>query len=513
MAKGNSAISNAATAESQAISMAFGMGMVVIILGGTLWFTGSNRIVYYTSPIFKACGWLYNLVPGGGEAWGRVSYLHDAFRARAKDVSLFDFIRFADLALLPLVVLTAVIMAAAVGWTFTRRANQLARKPSPERLTQILSRKFSGVVPVMHLGSKLILDQLPKWRQQVWPEEVLLKTKINGKPLLTDNKVNLDQVRLYFQGQPKLIKGTQRLHSKMLGIQLVSILHDRNLAASGKKVVYPDRMSPAGKVMYGLLVAHAFGGKEGKKDYERAMNELNYSCTDHPEGLPNLSVAQWIFDKYRTHEKAANLFAVHHWEYTYLYALFFMAKRQGKVTHRQWLWLKPQDRVLFYVLNTVLRKVPHTESAAVWCQFDFERKAAKDGRVPISPEGHPQILVKPAEEAMVEAWHQYVTGTDDDEDKWWADGQVWRRANNVKLTVTSAPLPPSSALHAANADTRFDQEASREREEAAWRFDSKARQGAQSLMSDGESMNDFAALAAAAAGARGSAGSASGLDF
>jgi hypothetical protein len=512
MAKGSSATSNAANAESQAIQMVLGMGLVVLILGGALWFTGSNRIVYYWSPILKGAGWLYNLVPGGGEAWGRVSYLYDAFRARPKDVALFDFLRFADLALLPLVVLTAIGMAAAVVWTFTRSANKLARKPTPESLTQILSRRFSGVVPVMHLGSQLILDQLPKWRRQVWPEEVLMNHKINGKPMLTDNKVNLDQVRLYFQGEPKLIKGTNRLKSHMLGIQLVSILHDR-----GKKVVYPDRMSPAGKVMYALLVAHAFGGKDGKRDYERAMNELNFSCMNHPEGLPNLSVAQWIFDKYRLHERAANLFAVHHWEYTYLYALFFMAKRQGKVTHRQWIWLKPQDRILFYVLNTVLRKVPHTESAAVWCQFDFERKAAKAGLVPISPQGHPQIVVQPAEEAMVQAWNHHVRGTDDDEDQWWADGQIWRRANNV--TIQPPPLPPSEALQAANADTRFDDEARREREESAHRFSSKARNGAESLMGNGESMSDFAAMAAAAgrsggrAGGSAGTGAAGGFDF
>lgn len=507
---GGTAIRDAANAESQALSMAFGMGMVFLILGGTLWFTGSNRIVFYSAPVLKACGWLYNLIPGGGEAYGRVSYLHDAFRARPKDVALFDYLRYVDLTLQPLVVVTAVVMAGLVAWTFTNRANDLARKPSPERLLKILSRKFSGIVPVMHLGAKLVANELPKWRPQVWPEEVLMNEKVNGKPLLTDNKVNLEQLRLYLQGNPRLIKGTNRLHSRMLGIQLVSIKHDRELTKGGMKIVYPDRMSPTGKVMYALLVSHAFGGKEGKQDYERAMNELNYSCTDHPEGLPNLSVAQWIFDKYRTHSKAGNLFAVHHWEYTYLYALFFMAKRQGKVTHRQWLWLKPQDRILFYVLNTVLRKVPHTESAAVWCQFDFERKAAKEGLVPVSEDGIPQIFVTPAEEAMVAAWDHYVNGVDDNEDRWWEDGQVWRRANNVKLTAP--PVPPSEALKVANVDTRFDDEGRSKSAEAAASFDRSVRQGAQSLMSSGESFDEFASLgAAAAAGRVGS--SAGGADF
>ncbi len=499
MAKGSSsAIRSAANAESEFISMLVGFGLVALILGGALWLTGSSRIVYFTTPMFKACAWLYNLVPGGGEAWGRVSYLSDVFRARPKAVSLFDFLRFIDMSMWPLSVLTCVAMGAATAWTFTRKTNKLARRPSPEALTRVLSRKFSGVVPVMHLGSQLILNKLPRWRRQVWPEEVMMNHKIDGKPMLKNNQANLDQVRAYFQGEPKLIQGTNRLYSKMLGIQLVSIFADR-----GKNVVYPDRMSAAGKVMYALLVAHAFGGKDGKKDYERAMNELNYSCTDHPNGLPNLTVAQWIFDKYRLHPKASNLFAVHHWEYTYLYSLFFMAKRQGKVTHRQWLWLKPLDRVLFYVLNTVLRKVPHTESAAVWCQFDFERKAAKAGRVPVDENGIPAIVTAPAEEALVAAWEHYLKSTDDDEDAWWQDGQVWRRTNGVALKAPQSP--PAEALAAANADTRFDDEARMERAASAKRFSERAKAGAQTLMGQGESLDDFAALGAGVAGS-GSAG-------
>ena len=146
----------------------------------------------------------------------------------------------------------------------------------------------------------------------------------------------------------------------------------------------------------------------------------------------------------------------------------------------------------------------------MWCQFDFERKAAKEGLVPVSEDGIPQIFVTPAEEAMVAAWDHYVNGVDDNEDRWWEDGQVWRRANNVKLTAP--PVPPSEALKLANADTRFDDEGRSKSAEAAASFDRSVRQGAQSLMSGGESFDEFASLgAASAAGRVGS--SAGGADF
>jgi len=68
----------------------------------------------------------------------------------------------------------------------------------------------------------------------------------------------------------------------------------------------------------------------GKKDYEKAAAQLNRSCAGQKNGLPNLSVAQWIYDKYKKNDKARKLFGVHHWEYTYLFALFAIAKKNGK---------------------------------------------------------------------------------------------------------------------------------------------------------------------------------------
>ena len=77
------------------------------------------------------------------------------------------------------------------------------------------------------------------------------------------------------------------------------------------------------------------------------------------------------------------LFQVHHWEYTYLFAIFIKAKRNGKATHTDFIWLKPLDRVLFYALNTVGRAVPHTEAGSVFALVDYETKCARYERLPL----------------------------------------------------------------------------------------------------------------------------------
>ena len=72
-------------------------------------------------------------------------------------------------------------------------------------------------------------------------------------------------------------------------------------------------------------------------------------------------------------------------------------------------------------------------------QFDFERKAARLKRLPITEDGTPMVVTITAEEAMAAAWDHYSRAGDDDTDAWWADGSAWTRANNV---VLKAPAPP-----------------------------------------------------------------------
>ncbi|MDM7322423.1 MAG: hypothetical protein P3W87_003885, partial [Gammaproteobacteria bacterium] len=231
---------------------------------------------------------------------------------------------------------------------------------------------------------------------------------------------DIELVKAYFRGdEGKPIFRNKRRWSRMLGFWVVDVSKD---AQRFKEICFPDRFSSAGKVIYALLAAYAFGGREGKQDFEKAAAQINQSCAGQKNGLPNLTVAQWIYDKYRQNPQAKKLFAIHHWEYTYLYALFKIAKKNGKVTHTSFIWLKPQDRILFYVLNTVGRATPHTEAAAAFAQYDFEVQCAKMKRLPVTLDeaGNvvPSIAITPAVEGLKLEFDRYQEAHDDDDD-WW----------------------------------------------------------------------------------------------
>ena len=168
-----------------------------------------------------------------------------------------------------------------------------------------------------------------------------------------------------------MIIGYKKADAVSIGNQVVNLHAD---IRSLNTLIYPDRFSPTGKIIFALFCAHAFGGAEGKADYAKARDQLNNSARGEKNGFANLTVAGWLFEKYRTNETARKLFSVHYWEYTYLYELAVLAKRQGKCGHWEFIWLKPMNRILFYVMNTVGRITPHTESAAAYAQYIYEKR-------------------------------------------------------------------------------------------------------------------------------------------
>ena len=73
---------------------------------------------------------------------------------------------------------------------------------------------------------------------------------------------------------------------------------------------------------------------------------------------------------------------------------------------------------MFYVLNTVGRKTPHSESAMAFSQLQYERKTARIGNLPIDPQGKPIIYTKKVIDSLTEEWEFWRHG-DEDTDDWW----------------------------------------------------------------------------------------------
>jgi len=444
-----------------------------LVLFALIWFLASAQIIYWTAGILKAIGSIWFLLDR--ETWAQIQSAHDAYRQFPHEIGLSNYLAYAATSWRPWAVLFAVWLLGVAVWRFAGplfgKTTSLKRSLAPMVLAREISKTFPAIVPVLHLGPDLIADKLPLWRRQTFPEDVWQKAKVDNQPLVKEERgqdetgatikrqvLDLALVERFFRGDTKdgkpIVRDGRRW-SRMLGYLAVDIVQD---ASRAKDICFADRFSSTGKVIYALLAAYAFGGRDGKKDYEKASAQLNQSCAGQKNGLPNLTVAQWLYNKYRNQEQARKLFAIHHWEYTYLFALFKIAKRQGKITHTNFIWLKPQDRILFYALNTVGRATPHAEAATVFAQYDFEAQCAKLKRFPLTLSAankyEANIVVTTAVGGLQIEHTKYMEAQDDNEN-WWQDASsaIWdaghallEQERGVQAKLRAAGPPPQTAF-------------------------------------------------------------------
>jgi hypothetical protein len=420
------------------------------------------------------------------------------FLERPERVDFFAFAAYVNLAIAPLTTAIAAVIFLWFCATIVRRRQEVFRRfRDADDLLRGISRVFTGTAPILHIRRDIAAHKDPKWARQRFPEEVLFEDRVAGDPLVGREPkdpsklvVKPDVIERWLRGiEPssgcpaaQTSKDGKRRRSRTLGWQLVDLADpaDRLLFKPDRPVAsesFVDRFSDVGKVMFGLLCAHAFGGKEGIDDWRKARDQLNNSCRGAKHGLPNLTVAQWLVDKYRHNDLARKLFAVHHWEYTYLFELFVQAKRRGKIPDSEFRWLKPADRSLWYVLNTVGRFTPHTESAAAFNMHAFERKCARRKRWPLRINGateriEPSIYVKGAVQGLVLEFERWVAGTDENDDEWWKDRHEWVVSSRMVAQAGAAPAAPGNTEAARQLSaTTFDQtqSAARARAEEAQR--------------------------------------------
>jgi len=439
--------------EETLVEVAGAIGISLAILIALMWFLGSHKIVYYSAPVLwtMATPW-YFVDP---DKWQGINAAYVTYRSRPGDIPLSYYMSFVNVCLKPLAVVVACCSSGYIAMLFLGKGGQSIRRVlTPIQAEAEIAKVFPAIIPVQHLGAKLVANQLPLWRRQTFPEDVWMKGKVNGQPMVERGRLISERVQTYFRGgeapDGPIQKRGGRRWSGMLGYQVVDLIEDH---ARANEIVFSDRFSPQGKVIFALLCAHAFGGREGKADYKKAADQLNRSCAGQDNGLPNLTVAQWLYTKYRQHEMAHKLFMVHHWEYSYLFALFLKAKVTGKATHTEFIWLKPLDRILFYVLNTVGRATPPVEAAAAFSQFDYETRVAKARRLPLvmGKDGKlvHHIAVGTAAQALEVEFERYRDGSDND-DTWWHSLQTWRAAGQLHVVDEAY----QAAVHDADAQSR-----------------------------------------------------------
>ena len=103
-------------------------------------------------------------------------------------------------------------------------------------------------------------------------------------------------------------------------------------------------------------------------------------------GKPDFSVAKPIMKKYQNTELVQEVVAKHAYVLTVLASLIAAARDDGVVPSSEFLWLKPVDRRLWYMLNCIGRQTPYAEVAGPFAHWKAEKVMGRRSLVPMIDE-------------------------------------------------------------------------------------------------------------------------------
>lgn len=469
--------------ELGGILLAFGAFFGIIITLG--WLVAGNQLVIWTIWIAPYLSKPY-LWFGSIETWNGLVQTSQKFISDPAAASFGSWITFVSVMIRPWSIFFSIVLIFfAVMAVRSSRKYVANRKFDADSLMRVHAMKFTSLLPVLHIRKQIADDSDPLWRTQVWPEEIFNTYRVPkhsaapdmpaGMPMVHDGVFDREVAATYFRGiKEQRLKGG-RFDSVMLGRQIVDIVSD---IASFKNTIFSDRMSDLGKTLVALWVPVAFGGEEGRKEYFELRDKLNRSSIGSASGVANLTVAQAQYEKYRVHPKLNTLFGIHHWEYTFLWALLQEAQRHWKVVTADCLWLRPMNRQLFAAMNARGMDTPHTEAAATFCQFEFERMCAKADRVPLATlQGGSELIqvicIEPAVDALQAAWQHWQDGKDILDPNWWMDKDPWRTADETVSSLLRQSIPKSD-MPGISGQTNFDIEMQKEESSNAFNHEYEA---------------------------------------
>jgi intracellular multiplication protein IcmP len=103
-------------------------------------------------------------------------------------------------------------------------------------------------------------------------------------------------------------------------------------------------------------------------------------------GKPDYTVAAETLKKYKDTELVQEIVAKHAYVLTVLASLLQASRQDGVVPSAEFLWLKPIDRRLWYMLNCVGRQTPYAEVSGAFAHWRAELAMKRRSLVPMIDE-------------------------------------------------------------------------------------------------------------------------------
>ena len=141
-----------------------------------------------------------------------------------------------------------------------------------------------------------------------------------------------------------------------------------------------DRCPPQAYALAAVFMARM------NRDRNSATMILETLDKTYTAGKPDFSVARSVLKKYQNTELVQEILAKHAYLLTVMASLLEGSRQDGVVPSAEFLWLKPLDRRLWYMLNCVGRQTPFVEVAGPFAHWRAEKAMGRRSLVPMIDE-------------------------------------------------------------------------------------------------------------------------------
>lgn len=141
-----------------------------------------------------------------------------------------------------------------------------------------------------------------------------------------------------------------------------------------------EHLSPQAYALAAVFIARI------NRDRDAANHILEVIDKTYVSGKPDFAVARPTIKKYQNTELVQEIVGKHAYVLTVLTSLIIAARQDGVVPSAEFLWLKPIDRRLWYVLNCAGRQTPFVEVAGPFAHWRAEKEMGRRSLVPMIDE-------------------------------------------------------------------------------------------------------------------------------
>lgn len=141
-----------------------------------------------------------------------------------------------------------------------------------------------------------------------------------------------------------------------------------------------ERLSPSTKALFAVFAARA------NRDRDGALKLLLQLAESTTTGRLNFSGVNELWEKHKNNKLVNQIVHSHAYVLTVMASMLELARKDGVLASADFLWLKPTDRSLWFMLNCVGRQTVFPEVAGPFAHWKIERAMGRRLLVPMVEE-------------------------------------------------------------------------------------------------------------------------------